>query len=107
MPCGGGSVMPPTTAVASPRLIPSTGTLSAMPKDAHAAIGANAGPTILPSIEICAAEMLAMFHSMFGDTLAHGSSGQPHFLFSPRIRLIFWRIDDSFAEPDDGGTGSP
>src|ERR1041384_3980090 len=106
MPCGGGSVMPTTTAVASPRLMASTAILSAMPNDAHAAIGANAGPTILPSIEICAAGMLAMFHSMFGDTLAHGSSGHPHFLFSARMRLSFWRMLDNFAEPDDAGTGS-
>src|SRR5881394_2177714 len=99
-------VMPWTTAVASPKLIASTAILSATPKDAHAAIGANDGPTILPSIEICAAGMLAMFHSMFGDTLAHGSSGHPHFLLSARIRFSFWRIMESFVDPDDDGTGS-
>src|SRR5436309_14820599 len=106
MGCGGGSVMPTTTAVASPRLMASAAILRAMPKEAHAAIGANAGPTILPSIEICAAGMLEMFHSMFGETLAHGSSGQFHFLLSARMRLSFWRMLDNFADPDDGGTGS-
>src|SRR3954467_11407253 len=106
MPCGGGSVMPMTTAVASPNVIASTAIFAAMPNDAHAAIGANAGPTILPSIEICAAGMLEMFQRRFGDTAAHGSSGHCHFLLSARMRLSFWRIDESFAEPDDGGTGS-
>ena len=99
--------MPMTTAVASPSAIASTAIFAAMPNDAHAAIGANAGPVILPSIEICAAGMLEMFHNRFGDTLAHGSSGHPHFLLSARMRFNFWRIDESFADPDDGGTGSP
>src|SRR5438309_8741481 len=107
MACGGGSVIPTTTAVASPRLMASTAILMATPNDAHAATGANAGPTILPIMEICAAGMFAMFHRRFGETLAHGSSGHPHFLFSARILLSFWRIDVSFADRDDGGTGSP
>src|SRR5581483_10410732 len=105
--CGGGSVMPMTAAVASPSRMASTAILIATPNDAHAATGAMAGPTILPIIEICAAGMLAMFQSRFGETLAHGSSGQPHFLLSARMRLSFCRMLDSFAEPDDGGTGSP
>src|SRR5690349_19039777 len=50
--------------------------------------------------------MLAMFHNKFEDTAAHGSSGAPYFLLSARMRLSFCRIEDSFAEPDDGGTGS-
>src|SRR5437763_15720666 len=110
--CGGGSVMPTTTAVASPRLMASTAIFVATPKEAHAATGANAGPTILPSIEICDAGMLEMFHSMFGDTLAHGSSGHPHLRLSARMRLSFCRIIDSLADPDpdpdpdEGGTGS-
>src|SRR5436309_1434015 len=94
-------------AVASPRWMASIAILAATPNDAHAATGANAGPTIFPIIEICAAGMFAMFHKRFGETLAHGSSGQPHFLFSALIRFSFCRIDDSFADPDDGGTGSP
>src|SRR5712691_5081803 len=105
--CGGGSVMPMTTAVASPRLMTSAAILAATPKEAHAATGANAGPMILPIIEICAAGMLAMFHRRFGDTAAHGSSGQRHLRFSARILLSFCRIELSFADPDDGGTGSP
>src|SRR5436305_11155699 len=104
MPCGGGSVMPTTTAVASPRLIASTAIFRAIPNEAHAAIGANDGPTILPSIEICAAGMLEMFHSIFGDTAAHGSSGHAHFLFNARMRFSFWRMLDNFADPDDAGT---
>src|SRR5919202_6902740 len=107
MPCGGGSVMPMTTAVASPRLIASAAILAATPNEAHAATGANAGPLILPIIEICAAGMFAMFQSRFGETAAHGSSGQPHFRFSARILFSFCRIDVSFVEPEDGGTGSP
>src|SRR5712692_7275185 len=105
--CGGGSVMPTTTAVAWPRLMESMAILTATPKEAHAATGANAGPTIFPIIEIWAAGMLAMFHNRFGDTLAQGSSGQCHFLFSARILLSFCRMEVSFADPDDGGTGSP
>src|SRR5215212_7554811 len=101
--------MPTTTAVASPSVIASTAIFVATPNDAHAAIGANAGPTIFPSIEICDAGMLAMFHNRFGDTAAHGSSGHPHFLLSCRMRLSFWRMIDSFADPGadfgDGGTG--
>src|SRR5207248_3892630 len=104
--CGGGSVIPITTAVASPRLMESTAIFAATPNEAHAATGANAGPTIFPSIEICDAGMLEMFQSMFGETLAHGSSGHPHFLLRARMRLSFCRIIDSFADPDDGGTGS-
>src|SRR5947209_8150379 len=104
--CGGGSVMPMTTAFASPRLMASTAILSATPNDAHAATGANAGPTMRPIIDTCDAGMLAMFHSRFGDTAAHGSSGQPHFLFSARTLFNFCRIVLSFADPDDGGTGS-
>src|SRR5436309_1727457 len=99
--------MPMTTAFASPELMASAAIFAAMPNEAHAATGAKAGPVILPIMEICAAGMLAMFHSRFGETLAHGSLGQPHFLFSALIRFSFCRIDDSFADPDDGGTGSP
>src|SRR6476469_9867435 len=99
--------MPMTTAVASPRLMASTAIFAATPKDAHAATGANAGPLILPIIEICAAGMLAMFHRRLGDTAAHGSSGQSHFRLSARILLSFCRIEDSFAEPDGGGPGWP
>src|SRR5688500_10535232 len=98
--------MPTTTAVASPRWIASTPILTATPNDAHAATGANAGPTILPSIEICDAATLTMFQSRFGEFAAHGSSGQPHFRFSARILFSFWRMIESFADPDDGGTGS-
>src|SRR5438128_2655208 len=96
-----------TTAVACPSWIASAAIFAAMPNDAHAATGANAGPTILPIIEICAAGIFAMFHSRFGETLAHGSSGQPHFLFSALIRFSFCRMLVSFADPDDGGTASP
>src|SRR5947209_10348433 len=104
---GGGSVMPITTAVASPSWMASIAIFAATPNDAHAATGAYDGPTILPIIETCAAGMLAMFQSRFGETLAHGSSGHPHFLFSARIRFNFWRMLVSFADPDDGGTASP
>src|SRR5713226_8179219 len=106
---GGGSVMPMTTAVASPRLMASTAIFTATPNEAQAATGANAGPTILPIMEICAAGMLEMFQSRLGETAAHGSSGQPHFLFSARILCSFWRIVLSFdgPEPDAGGTASP
>src|SRR3954454_18168434 len=104
--CGGGSVMPTTTALASPRVMASTAILSATPNDAHAATGANAGPTMRPIIDTCDAGMFEMFQSRFGDTAAHGSSGQPHFLFSARTLFNFWRIVVSFADPDDGGTGS-
>src|SRR5947199_2320423 len=104
--CGGGSVIPMTTALASPRLMASTAILSATPNDAHAATGANAGPTMRPIIDTCEAGMLEMFQSRFGETAAHGSSGHPHFLLSARILLSFWRMVVSFAEPDDGGTGS-
>src|SRR5438046_380528 len=96
-----------TTAFASPALMASAAIFAAMPNEAHAATGANAGPVILPIMEICAAGMLAMFHSRLGETLAHGSSGQPHFLFRARILFSFWRMVVSFADPDDGGTGSP
>ena len=48
-----------------------------------------------------------MFHSRFGETLAHGSSGQPHFLLSARMRFSFCLMLVSFADPDDGGTASP
>src|SRR5438105_662217 len=104
---GGGSVMPTTTAVASPRLMASTAILSATPNEAQAATGANAGPTILPIMEICDAGMFAMFQSKFGETLAHGSSGQPHFLLRERILFNFCLIELSFAEVDDAGTASP
>src|SRR5438552_2208149 len=104
--CGGGSVIPITTAVASPSLIASIAIFAATPNDAHAATGANAGPTIFPIIEICAAGMFAMFHRRFGETLAHGSSGQPHFLLSARILFSFWRIVVRFADPDGAGTAS-
>src|SRR5512135_2412586 len=99
--------MPTTTASASPRLIASTAIFVAMPNDAQAAIGANAGPVIRPNIEICDAGMLAMFQSRFGETLAHGSSGQPQLRLSCRTRLSFCRMLPSLADPDDGGTGSP
>src|SRR5438552_15211403 len=99
--CGGGSVIPITTAVASPSLIASIAILAATPNDAHAATGAKAGPTIFPIIEICAAGMFAMFHKRFGETLAHGSSGQHHFLFSYRNMLSFCRIVVSFADIED------
>src|SRR5436190_17051272 len=98
--------MPITTAFASPELMASAAIFAAMPNDAHAATGAKAGPVILPIIDTCAAAMLAMFHSRFGETLAHGSGGQPHFRFSARILFSFWRIVLSLAEPEDGGTGS-
>src|SRR6266849_8498857 len=104
---GGGSVIPIMAAVASPRLMASMAILAATPKDAHAAAGANAGPTIFPIMEICAAGMFGMFHSRFGETLAQGSSGHPHFLFSARILLTFCRMVVNFAEPDDAGTASP
>src|SRR5205085_9003794 len=77
-----------------------------MPNDAHAAIGAYDGPLMRPIIEICAAGMLAMFQSKFAETADHGSSGQPHFLFSARMRFSFCRIVPSFPETADGGTGS-
>src|SRR5438132_9161800 len=99
--------MPMTTAVAWPRLMESAAILAATPKDAHAATGANAGPTIFPIIEIWEAGMFAMFHNRFGDTLDHGSSGHPHLRFSARILFSFCRIVESFAEPDEAGTGSP
>src|SRR2546421_11988888 len=95
-----------TTAFASPRLMASAAILAATPNEAQAATGAKAGPVILPIIDTCAAGMLAMFHSRFGETLAHGSLGHPHFRFSARILFSFWRIVLSFAEPDDAGTGS-
>ncbi len=98
--------MPITTAFASPRRMASIAILRATPNDAQAAIGANEGPLILPIMEICEAGMLAMFHSRFGETEAHGSGGHSHFLFSTRIRLSFWRMEESFAEPEEGGTGS-
>src|SRR5438874_10255579 len=103
---GGGSHMPMTTAVASPLLMASTASLVATPNDAHAATGAKAGPTIFPIMEICAAGIFAMFHKSFGDTAAHGSSGQPQARLSMRMRLRFWRMVDSLADPDDAGTGS-
>src|SRR5947208_14520673 len=99
--------MPMTTAFASPRLIASAAIFAAMPNEAHAATGANAGPVILPIIETCEAGMLAMFQSRFGETAAHGSSGHPHLRFSARILFSFWRMVVSFADPDDAGTGSP
>src|SRR5207253_11101109 len=105
IPCGGGSVIPMTTAVASPSWIASTAIFAAMPNEAHAATGAKAGPLILPIIDTCAAGMFAMFHSSFGETDAHGSAGQPHFLFRARTPFSFCRIIESLAEPDDGGTG--
>src|SRR5258706_4594060 len=105
--CGGGSVMPTTTAFASPRLIESTAILSATPNDAHAATGANAGPTMRPIIDTCEAGMLAMFQRRFGETAAHGSSGQLHFLFSARILFSFCRIVlRAFVDPVEAGTGS-
>ena len=58
-------------------------------------------------MEICAAGMLEMFQSKFAETLAHGSSGLPHFSFSLRILFSFWRMVLSFALPDEGGTDSP
>src|ERR1700682_2044700 len=79
---------------------------SATPNDAHAATGAKAGPLILPIIEICEAGMLEMFHRKLGDTEAHGSSGHAHLRLSARIPFSFWRMFDSLAVPDDGGTGS-
>src|SRR5256885_16951370 len=101
--CGGGSHMPITHAVASPSWMASMAIFAATPNDAHAATGANAGPTIFPIMEICAAGILAMFHRRLGETLAHGSSGQPHFLFSARMRFSSWRLLVSFADPEDGG----
>src|SRR2546430_14086254 len=98
--------MPTTTAFASPRLMASTAIFSATPKEAHAAIGAKAGPTMRPIIDTCEAGMLAMFQRRFGETAAHGSSGQSHFLLSARTLFSFWRMVLSFAEPDDAGTGS-
>src|SRR2546428_13522315 len=96
---GGGSVMPTTTAVASPRLMASTAIFTATPNEAQAATGANAGPTILPIMEICAAGVLEMFQSRFGETAAHGPLGQSHFLFSARILCSFRRIWVSFGWP--------
>src|SRR5882724_5144560 len=96
-----------TTAFASPRLMASAAILAATPNEAQAATGANAGPVILPIIETCAAAMLAMFHSRFGETAAHGSWGHPHLRFSARILCSFWRMVDSLVDPDDAGTGSP
>src|ERR1700694_3264353 len=107
MTCGGGSVIPTTTAVASPRLMASTAILMGPANDANAPTGANDGPTILPIMEICEAGMLAMFHRRLGDTLAHGSSGHPHFLLRERILFNFWRMVLSFADLDDAGTASP
>src|SRR5258707_3508682 len=98
--------MPTTTAFASPRRMASMAIFRATPNDAQAAIGANEGPLILPIMEICDAGMLAMFHSRFGETQAHGSEGHSHFLFRARIRLRFCRMDASFAEPEDGSTRS-
>src|ERR1700686_1213166 len=105
--CGGGSVMPTTTAFASPRLMESVAILSATPNDAQAATGANAGPTMRPIIDTCEAGMLAMFQSRFGETEAHGSSGHPHFLFRTLILFSFWRIVlRALADPVEAGTGS-
>src|SRR5215212_3741455 len=104
--CGGGSHMPTITAVAWSLLIASTASFVATPNEAQAATGANDCPTILPIIEICAAGMLEMFQRRFGETDAHGSSGQPHFRLSRRTPLRFWRMLDSLADPDDAGTGS-
>src|SRR5260370_41314300 len=105
--CGGGSVMPTTTACASPRWIASAASFRATPNDAHAATGANAGPTMRPIIDTCDAGMLAMFQSRFGETAAHGSSGQPHFLFRARILLSFCRtVLSAFVDPVEAGTGS-
>src|SRR3954462_14045913 len=98
--------MPNATGFASPRLMASTAILRATPKEAHAATGANAGPTMRPIIDTCEAGMLAMFQSRLGETEAHGSSGQPHFLFSARTLFSFWRMVLSFADPDCGGPGS-
>src|SRR6476661_3457401 len=107
-PCGGGSVIPMTTAVASSARIAFSASFRATPNDAHAATGASDGPTILPIIEICAAEMFAMFQRRFGDTAAHGSAGHPHFLFRVRMRCSFCRMVVSLTLPVavDGGTGS-
>src|ERR1043165_769695 len=99
--------MPTTTAFASPRLMASQASLMAMPNDAHAPTGANDVPTMRQHMVICAAAMLSMFHKRFGDTAAHGSSGQPHLRLSARILFSFWRMVVSFAEPEAGGTGSP
>src|SRR6266567_4000787 len=99
--CGGGSVMPTTTALASPRWMASAAIFRATPKEAHAATGANAGPTMRPIIDTCDAGMFVMFQSRFGETLDHGSPGHPHFLFSARTLFSFWRIVLSFAEPED------
>src|ERR1700682_5803680 len=98
--------MPTTTAFASPRRMASMAIFRATPNDAHAATGANAGPLILPIMEICEAGMLAMFQRRFGETEAHGSGGHSHFLFSVRNRLSFWRMVESLAAPEEGGTGS-
>src|ERR1043166_2174287 len=105
-PCGGGSVIPMTTAVASPSWMAASASFAATPNDAQAATGASEGPTIFPIIEICAAGMLAMFQRRFGETAAHGSLGQPHFLLSARIPFSFWRMVVSLTLPDavDGGT---
>jgi len=51
--------------------------------------------------------MFEMFQSRFAETLAHGSSGHSHLRLSALILLSFCRMLLSFAEPDDGGTGSP
>src|SRR2546421_12808790 len=96
-----------TTAFASPRLMASAAILAATPNEAQAATGANAGPVILPIIDTCAAAMLAMFHSRFGETAAHGSWGHPHFRVSARVFCRFWPTVDSFGDPDDGGPGPP
>ena len=68
---------PTTTALASPRRMASIPSFSATPKVEQAATGAKASPVILPSIEICAAGVLWMFHTTSAET-SHGASGAPH-----------------------------
>src|ERR1051325_11917342 len=97
---GGGSHMPTIAAFASPRLMASTASFVAMPNDAHAPTGANAVPTMRPHIEICDAGVLEMFHSRFGETLAHGSSGQPPLRLSARTLFSFLRMVLRFVETD-------
>ena len=75
--CGGGSVAPTTTALASPRRIASIPSLSATPNVEQAATGENASPVMLPSIDTCAAGVLWRFHTTSAET-SHGASGAPH-----------------------------
>ena len=69
--------MPTTTALACPSRMAFSAILRQTPKLAQAPTGAIDRPVMPPRMEICAAEMLGMFHSSLASTLVHGSGGQP------------------------------